>query len=202
MSKSSTPRVAAKTARGARGKTAAKIAREKARTPRATHPSNPKVVTEKAHVPRKTASEKAIEHARDTHRSIAARFDAFRDSQVPGTINAIAERSVAQTREVYERSKHTLQAVLASWERSFGAAGQGTMGLNRKIIDIADRNINNAFDLATSLAGAKNFADVMASHANYWRKQFGNLSAEAEDVRSKPRGNVRSRGESGPHRAE
>ena len=56
------------------------------------------------------------------------------------------------------------------------------MALNRKIIDVADRNLNNAFDLATSLAGAKNFADVMASHANYWRKQFGNLSAEAEDV--------------------
>ena len=200
MSKSSNPRVAAKAARGARGKTAAKIAREKARTTRATHPSNPKVVTEKAHVPRKTV-EKAIEHALDTHRSIAARFDAFRDSQVPGTIKAIAERSVAQTREVYERSKHTLQAVLASWERSFGAAGQGTMGLNRKIIYIADRNINNAFDLATSLAGAKNIADVMASHENYWRKQFGNLSAEAADVRSKPQGNVRSRA-SGPHRAE
>ena len=182
MSKSSNPRVAAKAARGARGKTAAKIAREKARHTRADHPSNPKVVTEKAHVPRKT--EKAIEHALDTHRSIADRFDAFRDSQVPGTMNAIAERSIAQTREVYERSKHTLQAVLASWERSFGAAGQGTMGLNRKIIDIADRNINNAFDLATSLAGAKNFADVMASHANYWRKQFGNLSAGAKDVRA------------------
>jgi len=179
MSKSSTPRVAAKTARGVRGKTAAKNAREKARTAPASHPSNPKVVTEKAHVPRKSAPNKAIEHARDTHRSIAAGFEAFRDGQVPGTINAIAERSVAQTREVYERSKHTLQAVLASWERSFGATGQGTMALNRKVFDIADRNINNAFDLAGDLAGAKNFADVMASHANYWRKQFGDLSARS-----------------------
>ena len=179
MSKSSTPRVAAKKARGFRGKTATKIAREKARTAPATHSSNPKVVTEKAQVPRKTAPSEAIEHARDTHRSIAARFEAFSHGQVPGTINAIAERNVAQTREVYERSKHTLQAVLASWEKSFGAAGQGTMALNRTVIDIADRNINNAFDLAASLAGAKNFADVMASHANYWRKQFGDLSARS-----------------------
>jgi hypothetical protein len=45
MSKSSTPRVAAKTARGVRGKTAAKNAREKARTAPASHPSTPKVVT-------------------------------------------------------------------------------------------------------------------------------------------------------------
>lgn len=176
MSKSSTPRVTAKRARGARGKTAAKIAREKARTTRATHPSKAKVVTEKAHVARKTAPEKAIEPVLDAQRSIAARLEAFPGSQVPGAINAIAERSVAQTREAYERSKHTLQTVVTSWERSFGAAGQGTMALNRKIIDVADRNINNAFELATDLAGAKNFADVMASHANYWRKQFGTLN--------------------------
>jgi len=179
MSKSSTRRVAAKKARGARGKTAAKIARGKARTARAVQPSKPMVVTEKAHVPRKTAPERALEHARDTHRSIAARLVAFPGSDVPSTINAMAGRNVAQTREAYERSKHTLQAVVASWERSFGAAGQGTMALNRKIIDVADRNIHNAFDLATDLAAAKNFADVMASHANYWRKQFGTLSARS-----------------------
>jgi hypothetical protein len=81
MSKSSNSKVAAKKARGARGKTVAKVARERARTTRATHRSNPKVVTEEAHVPRRTAPEKAIEQARDTDRSIAARFEAF-DSQV------------------------------------------------------------------------------------------------------------------------
>ena len=179
MSKSSNSKVAAKKARGARGKTVAKVAREKARTTRASHRSNPKVVTEATHVPLRTAPEKAIEQARDTDRSIAARFEAFRDSQVQGTINAIPERSLAQTREAYERSKHTLQAVLASWERSFGAAGQGAIALNRKVIEVADRNVNNAFDLAANLAAAKNFADVMASHATYWRKQFGNLSARS-----------------------
>jgi hypothetical protein len=175
MSKSSTSKVAAKKARGARGKTAAKVAREKARTARSTHRSNPKVVTEKAHVPRKTA---------DPYRRIAGQFEAFRDGQVPGTVNAFAVRSVAQTREVYEGSKDTLQAVLESWEKTFGAAGRGAMALNRKIIDVADRNINNALDLATSLAGAKHFAEVVASHTAYWGKQFGNFSAQAREVRA------------------
>ena len=181
MTKSSTPKVATKKARGARGKTAAKVAREKARTAR--HPRKPKVVTEKAHGPRKTAPEKAIDHARDTHRSITARFEAFRDSQVPGTINAIAERSVAQTREVYERSRNTLQAVLESWQNSFGAVGQGAVALNRKIIDVAERNINNGFDLATGLAEAKNVDEVMEVQEAYWRKQLTELRTQAEAVR-------------------
>jgi len=36
---------------------------------------------------------------------------------------------------------------------------QGAVALNRKIIDIAQRNINSSFDLAKSLAGAKNLAE-------------------------------------------
>jgi hypothetical protein len=84
-----------------------------------------------------------------------------------------AERSVVQAREIHERSKYTLQFVSENWQRSLGAAGQGAMALNRRLIDIAERNINAGFDLATSLCRAKNLADVMELQAAYWQKQFG-----------------------------
>jgi len=90
-------------------------------------------------------------------------------------MQVLAQGSVAQTREVYERSKNALQAVLESWQKSFGAAGQGAVALNRKILDVAERNINNGFDLATGLAGAKSVAEVMEMQAAYWRKQFSEL---------------------------
>ncbi len=48
---------------------------------------------------------------------------------------------------------------MQSWEKSFDAADSGSRGPNRKIIDIAQRNINSSFDLAKSLAGAKNLAE-------------------------------------------
>jgi len=121
---------------------------------------------------------------RDAHRFFADQFEGFRDAQVPATLRDLAETNIAQTREVYERSKDTLQAVLTSWQKSFGAANQGAVALNFKIMDIAERNISTGFDLATGLAGAKNFADVMVLHAAYWRKQIGNLSAQAEEVRA------------------
>jgi hypothetical protein len=82
---------------------------------------------------------------------------------------------------MYERSKDTLQAGLESWQKSFGAAGQGAVAINRKIIDIAERNINTGFDLATGLAGAKNFAEVMQLQAAYWRKLFGALHIPSRD---------------------
>ena len=95
----------------------------------------------------------------------------------------LAERSVAQTREVYEHSKNTLQSVLESWQKSFGTAGQGVTALNQRIIDMAERNIDTSFDLATNLCRAKNFAEVMELQTAYWQKQFGELKTLADEVR-------------------
>ena len=75
-------------------------------------------------------------------------------------------------------------ASLTTFERSFDAAGQGAAAFNRKIVDIARRNVDASFDLATSLAGAKNLADIVELQAAFWRKQFGVLTAQAEEVRA------------------
>ena len=96
-------------------------------------------------------------------------------------MRALAEKSVAQTRELYV---HSLDAVLESWEGFLVAAGQGTVALNRKAIDIARRNINNGFRLAESLAGAKNLAEAMELQTTYWRKQFGELASQAGEMRT------------------
>ena len=135
------------------------------------------------------------ETVRESHRMIDAQFEPFRQSQVPDTFRALAESNVAQAREMYESSKNTLQAVLESWQKSFGAAGQGAAALNRRVTDLAERNINTGFDFATDLAGARNFAEVMELQATYWRKLIGALQADQRGraVSSKARGSSRNR---------
>ncbi len=91
---------------------------------------------------------------------------------------------MAQSREVYDRSADAFDASVTTFEKSFDAAGQGAVAFNRKIIDIAQRNLNSVFDLAKSLAGAKNLADIVELQAAYWRKQFETLTAQAEEVRA------------------
>ena len=73
--------------------------------------------------------------------------------------------------------RHDLRA------ETFDAAGQGAAIFNRKIVDIARRNLSASFDLAKSLAGAKSLVDMVELHAAYWRKQIGALTAQAEEVR-------------------
>jgi phasin len=106
------------------------------------------------------------------------------DTTVPEGVRALAEKSVARTREVYDRSFDAFDASVTTFERSFDAAGQGAIAFNRKIVDIARRNLDASFDLATSLAGAKNLADIVELQAAFWRKQLGVLTAQAEEVRA------------------
>jgi phasin len=127
----------------------------------------------------------AAEKARDSYRKTVAQFEEWAgNSEVPEAMRALAEKNITQTREVYERSKDALETVLGNWERFLDAAGQGAVTLNRKVIDIAQRNITSGFDLAKSLAGAKNMAEAVELQSAYWRKQLAALTAQAEEFRS------------------
>jgi phasin len=106
------------------------------------------------------------------------------DTAVPEGVRALAEKAVAQTRQAYDRSRDAFDASLTTFERSFDAAGQGAAAFNRKIIDIARRNVDANFDLATSLAVAKNLADIVELQSAFWRRQFGVLTSQAEEVRA------------------
>ena len=174
MTKSSAPKVASRKARTAKPKLTSK------RTGKAgdkRHKSAPKVVAEKVRGAYRAIAPKVSAEGDRNAWNTTALFEQFPGTEVPETFRVLAERNVAHTRELYEGSKNTLQAVLESWQKSFGAAGQGTAALNRRFVDLAERNINTGFDLATRLAGAKTLAEVMGLQAAYWRKLFGELQA-------------------------
>jgi len=165
MTKSSARKAAAEKARSTYRKTARKVGARKA------HAGD-----------RKPVSKAVADGARDTYRKTAARFEEFAyDAQMPESMRALAETSVAQTRELYV---HSLEAALESWERFVVAAGQGTVALNCKAIDIARRNINTSFGLAERLAGAKNVAEVMELQTTYWRRQLGELADQVGEMRT------------------
>jgi len=125
----------------------------------------------------------AADQARNAYRNVTAQLGLLAlDIAIPEALGAVAEKTVGQSREAYDRSKDALEASIATFERSFDAAGWGAAAFNHKIIDIAQRNLNSGFDLANSLAGAKNLAEIVELQAAYWRKQFSALTAQFEEV--------------------
>src|SRR3954453_15912963 len=108
----------------------------------------------------------AAEQARKNYRDATSP-----DGSVAEALRAMNEKTVAQTREVYDRSKDAFDSSVSTLERTFDAAGQGAVAFNRKIIDIAQRNVNSGFDLAKSMAGAKNLSELVELQATFWQKQ-------------------------------
>jgi hypothetical protein len=127
----------------------------------------------------------AAEQARKQYRDITTQLGHIGlDTAIPEGVRDVTEKTVAHTREAYDRSMDAFDASVATFEKSFYAAGESATAFNRKIAEIARRNVNSTFDLATSLAGAKNLADIMKLQAAYWRKQVDALTAQAEEVRT------------------
>ena len=110
--------------------------------------------------------------------------EALLQTAFPQAAREFAEKTVAQTREAYERSNKVLETTLETIEKSLDAAGQGAVALNRKMMEIAQRNLNSGFELAKQLAGAKNLAEIVELQSAYWQKQVEALTSQAEEVRS------------------
>ena len=126
----------------------------------------------------------AAEQARKNYRDMTSQLGLLGlSTAIPEGVRALAQKTVGQTRQVYDRSSDAFDASVATFEKSFDAAGQGAAAFNRKIID-SRRNLNSVFDLATSLAGAKDLADIVELQAAHWQKQLGALTSQAEEVRA------------------
>ncbi len=129
--------------------------------------------------------QEAVDKASETFKAAMKEFEGLKlDTTVPESVRALAEKTVNQTRDAYERGKEALEESIDSLERSFDAAGQGATAFNRKLIDIAQRNLNSGFDLAKSLAGAKNLAEIVELQSSFIRSQFDVFASQASEIRA------------------
>jgi phasin len=125
-----------------------------------------------------TSKPETAEQTRKNYRDVTT------DTTVPDAVRAMTEKVVDQSREAYDRSKDTFDASVTTLERTFDAAGQGAVALNRKIIQIAQQNVNSGLDLAKSLAGAKNLPEMVALQSSYWQRLMSTFALQAEEVRA------------------
>ena len=66
------------------------------------------------------------------------------------------------------------------------AANQNAAEVNRKFVEITQRNLNLGFELAKSLArGAGNPTEIVRVQTSFWRKQFDELATQAEEARNR-----------------
>src|SRR5262245_30881820 len=96
---------------------------------------------------------------------------------------ASGKKTVASA-AVPELSGDTVKSAMDTIERSWKAAGLGTVAVNRKILDFARQNVSSGLHLARSLAGAKNPVEMARLHVTFWDEQIRALASQAEQLRA------------------
>lgn len=83
-----------------------------------------------------------------------------------------------------QATKDALKSAMETIERSWKAAGLGTVAVNRKLIDFTRQNVTSGLDLARNLAGAKNPAEMARLHMVFWDERMKALADQAAELRA------------------
>jgi hypothetical protein len=83
-----------------------------------------------------------------------------------------------------EPPRHLLETAVDTFERSFKAAGQGTVEVNRKLLDFTRANLSSGFDFAMSLASASSPVQIMQLQMSYWDERMKVLASQAQELRA------------------
>jgi hypothetical protein len=95
---------------------------------------------------------------------------------------AAATQTRATGLESYPRT--ILSAAFESIERSFRAAGLGTVAVNRKLIAMARANVVSGFDLARDLAAASTPLEAARLQMAYFDERMKTFAAQATELRA------------------
>jgi phasin len=102
--------------------------------------------------------------------------------EVPAAFRELAERSVAQAREGYERMKAAAEDTTDVLESTYTSASRGAADFTLKSIEIARHNTNAAFDFATGLLEVKSPSEAVELASAFTRKQFDAFIAQSKEL--------------------
>ena len=102
--------------------------------------------------------------------------------QIPEQVRAMAEQSVSQVRDGYQRLKEAAETGNGTLEAVCASATKGAGDFTTKVIDIAKINTEAAFDFAQSLLSAKSLPEAFALVNAHAQKQFEILTAQSQDL--------------------
>jgi hypothetical protein len=79
---------------------------------------------------------------------------------------------------------HVFAGAADTFERSFKLAQQGSIAVNRKLIDFARANLNSSLEHARDLAAATSPARVMRLQMEFWHDCLETLASQAQELRA------------------
>lgn len=108
----------------------------------------------------------------------------FAGAEAPAAFRDIAEKSLSQAKDNYEKIKSAAEEATGVLEDTYATATKGATDYGLKLIELARENSNAAFDFAAELIGAKTFSEVIELTTAHARKQFETLTEQSKELAS------------------
>jgi len=102
--------------------------------------------------------------------------------EVPAAFRELAERSVAQARDGYEKMKAVAEDATDVLEDTYASASKGATDYTLKTIEIARQNTNAAFDFASELLMVKSLSQAVELTSTHARKQFDAFIEQGKEL--------------------
>jgi len=102
--------------------------------------------------------------------------------EVPAAVREVAEKSVKNARDAYEKIKSAAEETTDLLEDTYTTASKGVAEYNAAALESLRANVNATFDYLTALLGTKNVSEALELSTSHLRKQFDVLSAQAKEL--------------------
>ena len=100
--------------------------------------------------------------------------------EIPAAFREIAEKSVSQAKETYERMKSAAEEATDVLEDTYATASKGAADYGLKLIETARDNTNANFDFISELMTVKSLSEMVELSTAHARKQFEAATAQSQ----------------------
>ena len=102
--------------------------------------------------------------------------------EVPAAFREMAEKSVTQCKDNWEKMKAATEEATGVIETSYATASKGFTDYGLKMIEASRANTNAYFDFAGKLMTVKSVSDVVELSTSHLRSQYETLTAQTKEL--------------------
>lgn len=109
-------------------------------------------------------------------------FNAAKDVRIPENVQAIAEESVAKTRDAYKKINAAAKDGVKVMEEVMLTAHAGARALGEKVLTNTVANTEAAFDAAQAIARARTLPEAARLQADFVQQQMAIASTQTKEL--------------------
>ncbi|HEY8277656.1 MAG TPA: phasin family protein [Methyloceanibacter sp.] len=115
-------------------------------------------------------------------RQVQEILSAGKDARIPENVKALAEDSVAKTREAYSKVSSAARDGVKILENAMVSAQAGANLIGEKVLRNAETNTEAVFDAAQAISRAETFFEIVSLQASFVQKQLAAASAQTKEL--------------------